>query len=156
MPRDAIETTLRDVPVLHVDDELGDAARRVIASGLPALPVVDRDERLVGIFGEREFIGAAMPGYVKTLPSAVFARRSLDDALEARGACVHERVGEHMNTEHVELPPDFSDIQVAETFLHHRVLGLPVIDEDRHVLGAVMRADFFRHVAGRVLGDDAG
>ena len=56
-----------------------------------------------------------------------------------------------MNTEHVDVGPDFSDVQLAETFLHHRVLVIPVVD-DRRVQGIVTRADFFRAVASRFLG----
>ena len=36
-----------------------------------------------------------------------------------------------MNTEHVDVGPDFSDTQVAEIFLHHRVLIVPVVDDGR-------------------------
>ena len=31
-----------------------------------------------------------------------------------------------MNTEHVDVGADYSDTQVAEIFLHHRVLIVPV------------------------------
>lgn len=151
MPRSLLEIARRDTPVLHVDDKLGAAARLIIDSGMPGLPVVDAEGRVAGIFGEREFIEAAMPGYLQTLHSAVFVKKSLDFALEARGACIDESVGEHMNDEHVELHADFSDLQAAETFLHHRVLLLPVIDEDKRVVGVVLRSDFFRAVAERIL-----
>ena len=36
-----------------------------------------------------------------------------------------------MNTEHVDVGPDYSDTQVAEIFLHHRVLIVPVVDDGR-------------------------
>jgi CBS domain-containing protein len=55
-----------------------------------------------------------------------------------------------MNTEHVDVGPDFSDAQVAEIFLHHRVLLVPVV-EDRHVIGVITRSDFFKALAERVL-----
>jgi CBS domain-containing protein len=55
-----------------------------------------------------------------------------------------------MNTEHVDVGPDFSDAQVAEIFLHHRVLLVPVV-ENRRVLGVITRSDFFRALAERVL-----
>ena len=55
-----------------------------------------------------------------------------------------------MNTEHVDVGPDFSDAQVAEIFLHHRVLIVPVADDGR-VVGVITRADFFRSVAERFL-----
>ena len=38
---------------------------------------------------------------------------------------------------------DFSDVQVAETFLHHRVLILPVVRQG-HVFGVITRGDFFQ------------
>ena len=38
---------------------------------------------------------------------------------------------DYMNTEHVDVGADFSDAQVAEIFLHHRVLLVPVVDDRR-------------------------
>ena len=55
-----------------------------------------------------------------------------------------------MNTEHVHVDRDFSDLAVAEIFLHHRVLIVPVTENGR-VLGVITRADFFRSVAQRFL-----
>jgi CBS domain-containing protein len=76
---------------------------------------------------------------------------SLDDALEKRQHCRAELVRQHMNTEHVDVGPDYSDAQVAETFLHHRVLVVPITDRGR-VLGVITRSDFFSAVANRFLG----
>ena len=53
-----------------------------------------------------------------------------------------------MNTEHVDVGTDFSDAQVAEIFLHHRVLIVPVLDDGR-VLGVITRTDFFKALAER-------
>ena len=61
-----------------------------------------------------------------------------------------ETVGKYMNTEHVEVAPDFADTQVAEIFLHHRVLIVPSSTTAR-VVGVIPRADFFRAVAERFL-----
>jgi CBS domain-containing protein len=41
-------------------------------------------------------------------------------------------------------------VQIAETFLHHRVLIIPVVRQ-RRVAGVITRADFFRRIAERVL-----
>ena len=48
--------------------------------------------------------------------------------------------------------PDASDVQLAETFLHHRVLIVPVVDGGR-VIGVVTRADFFRELAAKFVTD---
>jgi CBS domain-containing protein len=149
-PRQVSEPLLRDAPALRDSDTIVEATKALLASDLPALPVLDAGERLVGIFGEREFLGAVFPGYVKELRYAGFVRRSLDEALEKREECRHEHVSQHMNTEHVHVERDVSDLAVAEIFLHHRVLLVPVTDGDR-LVGVITRADFFRSVAERFL-----
>jgi CBS domain-containing protein len=150
-PRTLSDPLVRDSPVLASHDPVGEAVRQVLLTGLPALPVADRGGRLCGIFGEREFFTALFPGYLAELRSAGFVTRSLESALEKRAACRSEEVRAHMNTERIEVGTEFSDAQVAETFLHHRVLIVPVVD-DRQVLGIITRSDFFRAVAERFLG----
>jgi CBS domain-containing protein len=152
-PRTLTEIVQRELPLLRHDEPVGDAVARVVQSGLPALPVVDGDDRLVGIFGEREFMGAVFPGYVKELRYAAFVPQSLEDALEKRASCSAEPVEQHMHTEHVDLSGDFSDAAVAETFLHHRVLIVPITEGGR-VIGVITRSDFFRALAERFLGHD--
>ena len=55
-----------------------------------------------------------------------------------------------MNTEHVDVPEDASDVQVAETFLHHRVLIVPV-RRNGGLKGVITRSDFFTRLAERFL-----
>ena len=149
-PKTISDHIIRDAPLLHADDTIEDASRVLLGSDLPALPVVDSDECFAGIYGEREFMAAVFPGYVKQLKYAGFVSHSLDDALERNEACRREPVSKHMNTEHVDVPTDFSDLQIAETFLHHRVLVVPVVVDGR-VQGVITRSAFFKAVAGRFL-----
>lgn len=153
MPRSISELALHDTVVLRSDDTIAAAVRTVLDSGLPALPVLDERGRFAGVFGEREFMTALFPGYLDQLRGAAFLRRSLDETLERRDACRTETVGAHMNTDHVDVGPDFADTQVAEIFLHHRVLIVPVVDHGR-IRGVITRSDFFRSVARRFLGED--
>jgi CBS domain-containing protein len=149
-PREVSEPLIRDAPLLRSDDTVVEATKALLAGDLPALPVVDERERPVGIFGEREFLGAVFPGYVKELKHAGFVRRSLDEALEKRDECRTEPISRHMFTEHVHVDREFSDLAVAEIFMHHRVLLVPVTENGR-VVGVITRADFFRSVAQRFL-----
>jgi len=148
-PQRIASTIRREVPSLHDDERLADAVAKLLEIDVPALPVVDARSRLLGIFGEREFIGALFPGYLKTLGYAGFVPRSLDVALEKRATCIDEPVGKHMNTEHIDVGEDFSDTQLAEIFLHHRVLIIPIVDAGR-VTGIVTREDFSRALAERL------
>lgn len=150
-PQTIDDLVLRSPPLLHVGDPIGAAVEKLLETDLPALPVVDEDERYAGVFGEREFVGAIFPAYLKELKHAGFVRRSLDEALEKRESCRVESVGRHMNTEHIDVGPDFSDSEVAEIFLHHRVLVVPIVDAGR-VQGLITRHGFFRAVAERFAG----
>ncbi len=141
---------VREAPLLRHDTRVEEAVRAILDSGLPALPVVDDKGRLAGIFGEREFMSALFPGYVAELRFAGFVPKGLDEALEKRAGCRKEAVAKHMNTEHVDVPEDASDVQVAETFLHNRVLIVPVRADGR-LKGVITRSDFFTQLAERFL-----
>jgi len=150
-PRTISDLVVESPPLLRVEEPVEPAVRKLLEADLPALPVVDEGGRYAGIFGEREFVAAIFPGYLKELRHAGFVPRSVDDALERREASRRETVGEHMNTEHVDVGPDYSDSAVAEIFLHHRVLVVPIVDDGR-VTGLITRHGFFRAVAERFVG----
>jgi CBS domain-containing protein len=149
-PRTIAELVHRDTPLIRRDEEIAPALERLLESRLPALPVVDEHERFAGIFGEREFITALFPGYLSELGYAGFVPKSIDVALEKRQSCRVEPVSRYMNTEHVDVGPDFSDVELAEIFLHHRVLIIPVT-ENKRVAGVITRSDFFRALAERFI-----
>jgi CBS domain-containing protein len=149
MPDATTKQITREIEPLRVDDTIVVANRRVIESELPALPVVDADGRFAGIFGEREFIAAIFPGYVGELASARMVSRTLDATIKRRESCRAEQVGEYMTTDHVVVEDDYSDTQLAETFLHHRVLVIPIATEGK-VHAVVTRHDFFELLAAKL------
>lgn len=149
-PRTLGAALLRPVPTLDASEPLATAVRKIVDAKMPALPVVDGRGRLAGIFGERELIGAIFPGYLRELSYAAFVTEAVESQLELRLECREETVAKHMNTEHIEVPANYSDAQLAETFLHHRVLIVPVVEADGSVAGVVTRWDFFKALAGRL------
>lgn len=149
-PRTLGDMTIREVPLLDKGELVGSAVPRIIEAAVPALPVVDADQRLCGIFGEREFINAIFPGYMSELHYAAFVTKATDEVIDKNAGCASAPVSKYMNTEHVDVGPDYSDVQLAETFMHHRVLIVPVADQGR-VAGIVTRSDFFRALAERLL-----
>lgn len=144
-----VRAIIREVNPLLTSDPVGYAARRVVQSGLPALPVIGEDGRYAGLFGEREFMTAVFPGYVGTLMSARMVRRSLDETIERRIESQEEAVGAYLTTDPVLVEDDYSDTQLAETFLHHRVMVVPIATEGR-VHAVVTRSEFFQALYERI------
>ena len=151
MPDSIVNEVMREVEPLRVDDRVAVAARRVLETGLPALPAVDSDGRFAGIFGEREFMAAIFPGYVSELASARMVSRSMDDAIDRRIECGVEPIGTYLTREAVVVEDDYSDTQLAELFLHHRVLIIPIATKGK-VHAVVTRHEFFQALVARFAG----
>jgi CBS domain-containing protein len=148
MPDSIVRQTLREIEPLGADDLIGPAARRVIDERLPGLPAVEANGRFAGIFGEREFLAALFPGYVGELASAAMVSRSVDETIERRSDCSLQPIRRYLTTDHVLVEDDYSDTQLAELFLHHRVLIVPIATAGR-VHAVVTRHDFFAALVGR-------
>jgi CBS domain-containing protein len=146
MPDSITQETIREVKPLSADEPVGTAARKVIEAKLPGLPAVEDDGSYAGIFGEREFMAALFPGYVGELGSSAMIRKAIDDVIERRTDCIAEPIRRYLTTDHVLVEDDYSDTQLAELFLHHRVLLIPIATKGR-VHAVVTRSAFFRELA---------
>src|SRR5690349_20268355 len=109
MPDVIVKEILQEIEPLKADDLIGPAARRVIEAGLPALPAIEEDGSFAGIFGEREFITALFPGYVRELASAAMISRSVDETIERRSDCAFEPIRRYLTTDHVLVEDSYSD-----------------------------------------------
>ena len=150
MPDEIVKSIIREVEPLGADEPIESAARRVVDRGLPALPAVEPDGKFAGIFGEREFMTALFPGYLRELGSSAMIRRSIDQTIERRASCSVEPIRAYLTTDHVAVDDDHSDTQLAEIFLHHRVLDRSRSRQRGRVHGLITRNDFFarpRHQA---------
>lgn len=145
-----VQAVIREIEPLRESDSIAAATKRVIDADLPALPVVNDKDEFAGIYGEREFMGAFFPRYMETLTSARMISRSMDESIDRRLSCREEAISGYMTTDHVLVEDDYSDTHVAELFLHHRVLIIPIATEGR-VHAVVTRNDFFRRMAARVI-----
>ena len=154
MPDSIARATIREITPLSTSDRVGAAAKRLIDEGLPALPAIDAKGKFAGIFGEREFMKALFPAYVDTLGSAAMVRRTLDETIERRSDCIGFEVGDHLTTDHVVVEDEYSDTQLAEIFLHHRVLIAPIATKGK-VHALITRGDFFRVLAEKVIKADS-
>ena len=148
MPDSIVKEALREIEPLSADDLVGPAAKRVVETGLPALPAVESDGRFAGIFGEREFMAALFPGYVSELSSSAMISRNMDEAIDRRLECSQEPIRKYLTTDAVLVGDDYSDTQLAELFLHHRVLVIPIAQAGR-IHAVVTRQDFFQALVRR-------
>jgi CBS domain-containing protein len=123
-------------PVITVDPEAPakQAAALLSAHGITALPVVDEDERLVGIVTEADLIGDRLPADLRF--------RHGGQPLRHAG----ETVAEVMSSPCTGMAPGTDLAVLARALLDDRIRAMPIVDGSR-VVGIVTRGDIVRTFA---------
>ncbi|MGB5255480.1 MAG: CBS domain-containing protein [Sedimenticolaceae bacterium] len=134
------------VRVIREQTTMSDAAHLMVTQRISGLPVVDNDERLVGIITEADFLrGLGVPAHHPT--------HNLWQTLESMfGHLAHhgelkgpeDPVAEHMLRDVVCTSPDHYVDDVIQLMKQHRVKRVLVCNDERHVVGMVTRSDLVR------------
>ncbi len=114
---------------------LEEAAGVLIDADVRHLPVVDEDERLVGILSERD-LRERLGGGAREWPRAA---RQVSEA----------RLGEMMTPDPFSLRSGAPVAQALEIFTDERVGAIPVVDEDGRLLGILSYIDLLRWLRER-------
>lgn len=140
-----LEQLILSVRPLRLDDRLADAAERLADAG-GGLPVVDAAGRLVGYLSERELLAAMFPAYLQELRHTEFLTKDFPSLVRRARDAAYRPVSELIDTKGrpAFIDADDSEMHAAELFLHERVRSLPVVDNDRMVIGVVRAVDVVR------------
>ena len=124
-----------------------EAAAVLTAHPVSTIAVLDRDGRVVGLFGGDHLLTGLFPAYLKELRHTAFITD--DELLFERRAreAAHEPVEKHM-AEPLVVDTGTSATHVAELFLHFEEDALPVV-EDGRFLGMLGRSEFCRAMLRR-------
>jgi len=136
----AMNATVKDVMTTHVvavrkNASFKDMAARLREHRVSAFPVLDEDNKVVGVVSEadlltKEALEFAVPGKV----SSMLHQRELAKA----AAVVAEDL---MNKPPVTIGPDEFVTHAARLMYTRKVKRLPVVDADGRLIGIVSRAD---------------
>ena len=145
----ADEPRVRDIMVTDVvtigpEATVKDLAHLLGERGVSGVPVVDDQQRLLGIVTEGDLVALDadlhFPYYIQFLDSTIYLEsiRKFEHRLrKAVGAFVKDV----MTTEVLTVTPDDTVRQVATIMSHHKINRVPVVDQERKLLGIVGRHD---------------
>jgi CBS domain-containing protein len=136
----AHEIMTTDVATVHADTTIRVAADRLAARGITSMPVLDDDERIVGIVSEADLIRDRLPQD----PRSHLRLDARDERDPAR--FVHEVMQEPV----ICLGPNADTADLAALMLDHDIRAVPIVD-GATVVGMVSRRDLLR----TLLRDDA-
>lgn len=157
---DSNKITAKDIMTKEVisvlpDTSLLDVAKILAERNFDGVPVVAKDDKLVGIVTEYDLINKTSAVHLPTLQVVL---KNLPQFKKEEAHFQEEilslKVSDIMNKEPLTLTPDILYDDVIKLFReHHRVNPIPVIDKDNKVLGVISRFDVLRpfHVLQGVL-----
>ena len=145
----------REVISVHPDTNLLDVAKILAEHNFDGIPVVDGDNKVVGIVTEYDLINKTSAVHLPTLQVVL---RNLPQFKAEESHFQEEilslKVSDIMNKNPLTMNPDMPYDEVIKLFKdHHRVNPIPVVDKDQKIIGVISRFDVLRpfHVLQGVL-----
>lgn len=143
----------RDVPSVRPDEDARTAIDLLSKSDLGAIPVVDEENKLVGIVSESDLILSEeesdlhLPHYLNIMGGIVFvgSMKGFEDRLEKAFAT---KVSELMTADPIACHDYESVDRVAKKIAEKHHNHLPVVDNDGYLVGMVTRADALAALVG--------
>jgi CBS domain-containing protein len=140
------EIMARDVPSVHPSDDARTAIDLLSKSDLGAIPVIDNENKLVGIVSESDLVLSEeesdlhLPHYLNIMGGIVFvgSMKGFEERLEKAFAT---EVSELMSAEPIVAHDYESADRVAKKIADKHHNHLPVVDADGYLVGMVTRAD---------------
>jgi len=120
---------VRDVITVPPDMNAYDAIALLLKHRISGMPVVDGDNRVIGVLSERDCLKTLVNAKYHNLPTAL--------------------VKDLMSTEVTTIGPKTDILDIAKMFLENRYRRLPVVLEDGTLAGQVSRHDLLKAVEKR-------
>ncbi len=141
----------KKVVSISPDTSLFEAAKIISEHNFDGMPVVDKENHIIGIVTEYDLImrtSTANASFLQKILNEVYLKQTdkvKDAAEEGAREIASLKVSDIMNKEPLVLKEDASFEEVIATFIaHHRVNPIPIVDSENKVVGIISRFDILR------------
>lgn len=126
-----------DVPRAYPEDDLDKIYTKMIENRLLHVPIIDHQDRLIGLVSHPDIVQAAFFGQGKT---------RVADKHEILRTLVAKDV---MNDDPVTVKPEEAVSRAGGLMMTSRTGCLPVVEENSHLVGLLTDMDFVKYVAAQ-------
>ncbi len=137
------DVMMKTVITVKRDADLHEAARLLSERGISGMPVVDDNNRVIGVISEADLLTLA--GMKREHTFKDILRTILGEPLPAR-VSGGNRVEDVMSFPPITSRADDSVADVAKILDERRIKRLPVVDDQGKLLGIISRADIVRAI----------
>ena len=114
------------------------------SAGVPNMPIVDEEDKVIGFISEKDIIRACLPGYFDMLHTASFIP-DMNQLSRKLTLIADEPIEKFIQTTVMSVTEDDDDLQAADLIIRKGVKNVPVVDADGRLVGRVRRIDLLRH-----------
>ncbi|MEU5893671.1 CBS domain-containing protein [Streptomyces sp. NPDC047461] len=112
---------------------------------ISGLPVVDEDEKVIGVLSETDLLLRQAQTPAPYEPKKRFRLATLTRAGRRRAAKARARTaGQLMSQPPITVPAAATIVEAARTMARHHIERLPVLDEEQRLVGIVTRRDLLQ------------
>lgn len=140
----------RDVITVRKGASIDEALKLMACNNVSGLPVVDADDRLIGIITESDVLlkGQYKPPSNPSAPSGIFAPQ-VDGVVEAYRRAQSTLVEEAMSQKVLSYTENSLAVDIARAMIEHAINRVPIV-RDNKVVGIVSRLDVVKALANVV------
>jgi CBS domain-containing protein len=129
---------------------LKEAVQILAERRISGLPVVDQDDKLLGVISESDLMwqetGMTPPAYIMFLDSVIYLQNPMTYERDLHKV-LGQTVGEVMSKNPITISPE-KTLKEAANIMHQKgVHRLPVVDDNGQVVGIITRGDIIRTMA---------
>jgi len=148
----AIDVMVRDVVTVGPDDDVADAIKLLAEFDVSALPVVEDDDKVIGIISEADLVRRPEIGTEKHRAWWLEALTPGSTLAEEFAKAHGRRVSEVMSTDVVSAGEDASLGEIATLLEKHRIKRVPILRDGR-LVGIVSRSNLIQALASTQAGN---
>ena len=135
----------------HVDDKITDIAQILRENKISGAPIVDKDNKVIGIVSEGDImrllevhsprINLILPSPLDWIELPIRMKYEFDEIAEDMNRAASVHISEIMTKKVITTKEEDDISDAAQLMDTHSVNRLPVVDDERKILGIVTRGD---------------
>ena len=129
-------------------DSLESVAELIIKHRFNGIPIVDEENKLLGMIAERDFIAEGsdiyLPTYIKMIEELGVFKRDQKQVPPEITQLLHSTAKDVMEKIVATVAPETELQELANLFATKRVNPVPVVDIEGHLIGIIARSDLIK------------
>lgn len=137
----------KDVDFVSVETTVEEASRLIFGRGINGVPVL-KEKKVVGFVSERDILAKFYPTIQEYIEDTVHAS-NFEEMEENVEEIFNLRVEKIMSKDPILISEKAPLLRAQSLMFIHKVGRLPVVDEERNLVGIISKGDIFRALVGQ-------